>query len=140
MNENARKWVAALRSGNYEQTTHRLRGKKGFCCLGIACDLYMKATGKGEWKKKSQRFGSGSLEPYYGFEIHDGEHMVNADTILPQVVMDWIGIHGAMGGYVKSDGTAASLDYDNDLGMDFSEIADIIESEPEYLFRGPKAT
>lgn len=40
-----RKWVDALRSGNYNQCKHQLRtntkeGKSSFCCLGVACDVY----------------------------------------------------------------------------------------------------
>jgi hypothetical protein len=34
-----RKWVAALRSGKYKQGDGFLRSEKGFCCLGVACDL-----------------------------------------------------------------------------------------------------
>lgn len=30
-------WIAALRSGDYQQTTGILRDKDGFCCLGVAC-------------------------------------------------------------------------------------------------------
>ncbi len=35
-------WMAALRSGEYAQTTAVLRRKgedAGFCCLGVACDV-----------------------------------------------------------------------------------------------------
>lgn len=33
-------WIAALRSGNYEQTTGELRNQYGHCCLGVLCDIY----------------------------------------------------------------------------------------------------
>jgi hypothetical protein len=33
------KWLEALRSGKYKQTTGVLRSAEGFCCLGVACDL-----------------------------------------------------------------------------------------------------
>jgi hypothetical protein len=42
------RWVAALRSGEYQQTTGNLRTENGFCCLGVLCDLHSKATGI-EW-------------------------------------------------------------------------------------------
>lgn len=32
-----KKWVAALRSGKYEQGVARLQSDTGFCCLGVAC-------------------------------------------------------------------------------------------------------
>lgn len=44
-------WIAALRSGDYKQTTGKLKSKEdddgehGYCCLGVACD---KAP-MGEW-------------------------------------------------------------------------------------------
>ncbi len=31
------KWVAALRSGKYQQTEGSLQNIEGFCCLGVAC-------------------------------------------------------------------------------------------------------
>lgn len=33
------KWIAALRSGKYQQTTHYLKDDDGFCCLGVLCDI-----------------------------------------------------------------------------------------------------
>ncbi len=32
-------WVAALRSGKYEQTTERLCDDDGYCCLGVLADV-----------------------------------------------------------------------------------------------------
>ena len=32
-------WIAALRSGRYQQTVGLLRGDGGHCCLGVLCDL-----------------------------------------------------------------------------------------------------
>jgi hypothetical protein len=34
-----KKWIAALRSGEYEQTGAQLQSPKGFCCLGVACEV-----------------------------------------------------------------------------------------------------
>lgn len=42
------KWVAALRSGDYEQGRGYLH-RGGFCCLGVACDLFIKETGRACW-------------------------------------------------------------------------------------------
>lgn len=33
------KWVKALRSGKYEQTTGSLNNSSGYCCLGVACRI-----------------------------------------------------------------------------------------------------
>ena len=132
MNENAKKWVAALRSGEYKKTKHRLRDEKGFCCLGVACDVYAKETGEGKWKKHFARFL---------FELD-----TQSTTDLPYVVMAWLGLSDNSGRYpegrlglVRAKGpflasTDTSLSIENDTGMGFSEIADVIESEPEGLF------
>lgn len=34
-----KKWIEALRSGKYRQGTRALRSDRGFCCLGVACDI-----------------------------------------------------------------------------------------------------
>lgn len=33
------KWVAALRSGEYEQITGSLKEPDGYCCLGVLCEV-----------------------------------------------------------------------------------------------------
>lgn len=35
------KWCKALRSGEYKQTKETLQDENGFCCLGVACDLFI---------------------------------------------------------------------------------------------------
>jgi hypothetical protein len=34
-----KRWVKALRSGEYEQTQARLHDEDGFCCLGVLLDV-----------------------------------------------------------------------------------------------------
>lgn len=34
-----KRWVAALRSGEYNQGRYTLRSRDGFCCMGVLCDL-----------------------------------------------------------------------------------------------------
>ena len=34
------KWLEALRSGRYDQTTGKLRNGSCFCCLGVLCDVF----------------------------------------------------------------------------------------------------
>lgn len=36
-----KKWTDALRSGKYKQTKNTLQDAKGYCCLGVACDLFI---------------------------------------------------------------------------------------------------
>lgn len=33
------KWLKALRSDKYSQTTNTLQNKNGYCCLGVACKV-----------------------------------------------------------------------------------------------------
>lgn len=37
--ENMRKWIAALRSGKYDQGRGQLATINGYCCLGVACEI-----------------------------------------------------------------------------------------------------
>lgn len=111
------KWVESLRSGEYRQGTHSLRDNVGgFCCLGVACDLFRKEEGVGEWDE-DRNFYTGS-ERVHG--------------VLPCLVRDWLGLREEMGHYGQA-GSGTALYIDNDRGKSFAEIADIIESAPEGL-------
>ena len=111
-----------MRSGEYRQSKYALRDDKGFCCLGVACDLYSKETGKGEWKIETV------ISNRYSFR---GEQ-----SALPSDVSDWLGIpkeHRAVE-YNTDARLFFSLLSDNDTGKSFAEIADIVESEPKGMF------
>lgn len=105
MNDNAKKWVATLRSGEYKQTKGRLADDFGHCCLGVACELAIEA---------------GVINSYH-----------KEKGSLPSLVKDWLGLRHWSGRY---QGENRFLANDNDRGQSFSQIADIIESEPEGLF------
>jgi hypothetical protein len=59
-----RKWVEALRSGNYHQTTGALhRAGGGYCCLGVLCEV----MGEKNWKDAGStpgEFNKLMLMPY----------------------------------------------------------------------------
>ena len=115
MNENAKKWVEALRSGKYSQTTKKLQDEKGFCCLGVACKVYEQETGN-----------KLPVDEYGNFEEHTLMRKYNC-------VREWIGLSVA-DGYFEKSYTTHNLASLNDRGKSFSEIADIIESQPVGLF------
>lgn len=109
LNENAKKWVEAPRSGKYAQGVGQLRKGTRYCCLGVACDLY-----GGTWQKP-------------GADAHYFD--------LPSPVKKWLGLASSDGSYGHRCGYRTSLLMDNDVqGRTFAEIADIIESEPKGLF------
>ena len=117
------KWVAALRSGKYEQTEGVLRNNEGYCCLGVLCDLYAKETGM-EW-----------------FTNNDDFTMHGNDTMLPHEVRVWAHLADEFGGYVEvetDEGGAANPSYlanpsltelNDKWQYDFKQIADVIEEQ-----------
>lgn len=118
MNKQAKKWVAALRSGKFSQGKFTLRNLEDeYCCLGVAGELYRYRFGF-KWKKE---------RAYYTLR---GEHLT-----LPHHAMVWLGLASSNGEFVQ-DGVTKTLSMLNDEGASFDEIADLIESEPEGLFVG----
>src|SRR4051812_11818057 len=70
-----RKLVRALRSGKFRQTTGCLRDKKGYCCLGVASEVYRRANPtKCGWDNYSLCGGG-----------------VREDVVLPPPVQRWFG-------------------------------------------------
>ena len=128
MNENARAWIAALRSGEFEQTRevltrlNEMGEVSGHCCLGVACVLY-------------DRTNPDKLE------IRDGHSSRSYDSnpsTLPPRVMEWLGLSSEEGSFtdgVEADPFDSSLAEMNDSGASFEEIAAAIEEEPPGLFR-----
>ena len=116
MNENAKKWVAALRSGKYPQTKGYLHDLAGYCCLGVACEI----SGLGEW---------GDDGTYLTPDSSD-------DRSLPTGVAHWLGLNPDAGseGSFLDDGHQTCLSGENDSGKSFAEIADIIEAHADELF------
>jgi len=121
--EARRLWVAALRSSKYSQTKHVLHDDLGFCCLGVACEVFNELRpGVLDITKAPKSEDPSGLVHYDGY----------ADT-LPQEVMSFFSLASDNGSYKDDEGVGGSLAEDNDNGLTFSQIADIIESEPEGL-------
>lgn len=134
---NLDKWVAALRSGEYTQGKFSLKSEDGFCCLGVACDIYAKETGLGKWQESTEEYlGKYSLS--YNF-INKEDKMIGKFCI-PKEVMSWLGfeptpqkIDFKLKRNLKittpeETVDSRSLAYLNDHGATFTEIADAIES------------
>ena len=125
--ENRKKWVEALRSGDYKQTTGALKNIGAnvdmFCCLGVACDL----SGLGKW-----RF------PHQGeIDYWDGESMQSG--VLTPRMQDWLGVNNSeVEVYIDDEETGErreTLVSLNDSGWTFEQIADLIEDERITLRR-----
>jgi hypothetical protein len=114
------RWLDALRSGEYKQTTETLRDENGFCCLGVLCDIHAKERGA-NWVKRIESY------ELYG-EVQ----------LLPLSVQEWAGLDNDMGGVVDFEYEgggeihlrADTLPEINDSWhKDFNEIADLIEAQ-----------
>lgn len=113
-----KKWVKALRSGEYKQTQSQLHDDTGFCCLGVLCDLHRKKTKKVGWKNKGDSLGT--------------KKYLDADGVLPRKVMKYYNIKDPSGrmGYLIDDINLADL---NDSGKSFKYIANVIEKNYKKL-------
>lgn len=108
-------WVEALTSGDYQQGQGKLayvdsQNKTRYCCLGVLCDLAVKA---------------GVIdEPEYDDDQHaafyDGE-----GAILPVRVYEWAGLANIHGD--PTEDKSYYLPSKNDQGATFTEIAKIIQ-------------
>lgn len=141
------KWIAALRSGEYDQTKGVLRreddeGRASYCCLGVLCELArldgvplawteehaivqgLTAEQAEEWGLDSDFLIKASLPgdaTFYPYEDED----------LPHIVREWAGLDSA--NPKISDNNLASYNDGWSNGRlsisphDFREIADLIE-------------
>jgi len=116
--ERRRLLAEALRSGEYKQGAGFLSRDGKYCCLGVACEVAIK---------------SGlSVEVVIDTGISPKVWYDNEAHYLPKSVQKFFGFTSPYGEY----GPGRSLPGDNDTrGLTFSEIADLIESNPEGLFR-----
>lgn len=117
----AMKWVAALRSGAYKQTTSRLRDDKGFCCLGVLCNVHAQEHPKIAAKQTDPTM---YLENGYTFPVE---------------VMKWAGLSSDIGEKRNRGQLVISGDHyrhlasANDNGISFTEIANWIEKNYKEL-------
>ena len=126
-------WVAALRSGEYEQGSSRLRNGNHFCCLGVLCDIAVKA-GIGEWSHTIAD-GDEFMIPTLLGSADDSDYFYKAEGDVPTVgllshtIIQWAGLE-VNNPSVQLNNRKEALTCLNDiLGFDFKRIADIIEEQ-----------
>jgi hypothetical protein len=107
-------WVRALRSGRYKQTTGSLCTHEGYCCLGVACDVYRKYHGDLVVDKLVSHRNKANFEMSYG----------GCEGLMPYKVGKWLDL--------EEDGRTVSghslTKLNDDERKTFDEIADIIEN------------
>ena len=121
-----KRWVAALRSGEYEQGFDELQPDPGkYCCLGVLCCLHAEETDS-EWESPDGTSDSCLGDSYYYSRM-----------TLPDIVVKWAEL--------PNENPEVTLAYDHRPGEDerpviralsslndsaklnFSELADIID-------------
>jgi hypothetical protein len=104
-------WTKALRSGDYEQGEGVLRRGDRFCCLGVLCDLAVKAGIIPQEKLPTDEYRYGP-QPYG-----------TCVAYLPDVVVEW----AELPSHNPKVGSGITLAALNDEGRPFEEIADAID-------------
>ena len=74
--ENRKRWLAALRSGDYEQNRGRLRRNDKYCSLGVAVDLF----GEGGWVPHSTVNDDGDTLYMYHTSVTNLEFSIGRNT------------------------------------------------------------
>jgi hypothetical protein len=91
------KWVEALRSGEYRQTTGHLKTENGYCCLGVLADIVDSSA----WHRRNGQW-------YWN----------TGECLLPYSTQDYLNI---------GDATDTLMDMNDSQDKSFDEIADYIE-------------
>lgn len=111
-----KRWIEALRSGEYKQGLAKLKsinpnnGEEYYCCLGVLCDLY---------RKEKDVFWKMTGDEFYYLSNSNG----NA-TSLPIEVQEWAGLM-ENDPALNCENTCIDL---NDLKkLNFNQIADAID-------------
>lgn len=115
MNKNAKMWARELPSFKQGETCMLGSAEHGYCCLGVAIAIYEREVGVEFSRRTDGRYNG-----------DDDETLANEFGI----VRDWLGLKDGSGGFGVS-----SLSGINDSGKTFSEIQQVIISEPKGLFR-----
>lgn len=111
------RWIAALRSGKYQQGKYSLRRDERYCCLGVLCELAVQ---------------DGIIERYDPLNDHVydfGDENGSSNGALPPTVVRWAGLHDSIP-LVRFAGNEHGLASLNDsIGLNFNQIAQIIEQQ-----------
>lgn len=124
--ELVRKWIEALRSGEYKKAKHLLMSltktqrKPSFCCLGVLCEI----------KGVERQDDFAACKGYY--VIPQGQTAHRHDTSIPEeIFQEWTGLLTQDEMDYHGDTLRDDLMARNDGGMSFKHIANLIEKRLE---------
>lgn len=119
--ERIRRFIKALESGKYKQTTEQLRSGERRCCLGVACDVFHEDTGMGEWII--------NVDGIFEFLGESGELPVEVQNYFGGVTAPWE-LHTTLILADLNDEEKATLaDLNDEQKATFPEIAKILREE-----------
>lgn len=120
-------WMAALKSGNYEQCSGVLREKEQYCCLGVLCEIQgrLKIIDS-RWTDNGYPTTLSEENPLVSFLDKNGMFCGNNTLSVEYEIY----CTRVIDGEEKKLGCLTEL---NDYGFSFSEIADVID----YLWLDP---
>ena len=122
-------WIKALRSGDYEQSKHMLHSNRGWCCLGVACDIFKETL---DLKVDKVLHEEGGFEVFYNYD----------SQVLPRAVQEHIGLNTPEGLFksprMEGANAGETLSSVNDEGATFEQIATILEDHEDLLFTDKK--
>lgn len=127
--ENARKWIAALKSGTFKQGKNYLSYNGAYCCLGVACEIFSEQYNLVKTKVTScTKYSSGNED-----DIASGNE--GDIAILIPTIANAIGLATLNGtpietlhGKVDKKTHLPCLAEDNDRGKTFVEIANLLST------------
>lgn len=116
---NQQRWLDALESDEYPQGKNALNTGNGFCCLGVACEIF---------KTDSVEMG----------ECSDGITYNDNWETAPRFVIEALGLYGELGEAAPCTMANKLATLNDDENRTFREIAAIIKTEPGVYFKEAK--
>jgi hypothetical protein len=121
--EQFNKWIKALNSGRYKQTTGQLQDEHGYCCLGVACKVLIPKkklvfAEEGEFNDEGEEIfkNTGLLE---GYEPKEQQY---APKWLVDINKDFENKYRDEDGHLKS-----LINLNDDEGYSFKQIAEALQ-------------
>lgn len=120
------KWIAALRSGNYEQGRSALRSGNQYCCLGVLCDLFIKEQEAKALPIIGKLFTPKWRRDAFGIDRKIYE-IYGTHTYIPVEIQKWAGLRTENPSIYTKIHERVTLAAMNDIGSSFDAIAELVD-------------